>query len=81
MPCRQTLAVVYDPLWLRSARTDSTMIRSGRPWGRLKGSFRSSSAVTGASTSRRQGIIKPPHFVLQPLSTVWRDALPSLFCC
>ncbi|WP_235695551.1 hypothetical protein [Desulforamulus hydrothermalis] len=73
-------------------RTDSTMIRSGRPWGRLKrailarfgwrphpvgappnGSFRSSSAVTGASTSRRQGIIKPPHFVSQPLSTVWDD--------
>ncbi|WP_162470928.1 hypothetical protein [Desulforamulus hydrothermalis] len=63
-------------------RTDSTMIRSGRPWGRLKrailarfgwrprpvappnGSFRSSSAVTGASTSRRQGTIKPPYFVL-----------------
>ncbi|WP_162470929.1 hypothetical protein [Desulforamulus hydrothermalis] len=33
-------------------------------------SFCSSSAVTGASTSRRQGIIKPPHFILQPLSTV-----------
>ncbi|GAB6158924.1 hypothetical protein JCM39194_21240 [Desulfotomaculum varum] len=59
-------------------RTDSTMIRYGRHWGRLKRALlarfgwrprpvgatqwllRSSSAVTGASTSRRQGIIKPP---------------------
>ncbi|SHH48613.1 hypothetical protein SAMN02745177_02682 [Desulforamulus hydrothermalis Lam5 = DSM 18033] len=52
-------------------RTDSTMIRYGRPWGRHpNGPFRSSSAVTGASTSRRHGVMKPPHFVLQPLSTV-----------
>ncbi|GAB6159025.1 hypothetical protein JCM39194_22250 [Desulfotomaculum varum] len=58
-------------------RTDSTMISSGRHWVCLKrdagahiqwappnGSFRSSSAVTGASTNRWQGIIKPPRYCM-----------------